>query len=176
MKPPTQQCWKHRFLNRLLLCCLVAGTGLTIERTTISNLDGNLLKCSSALRRNAEQRKSAPPELDEAAEEQAGQKPAARFREDGRCGQFYPAPAASPGECDPTDLVYHCCSGSGWCGASDEHCHCSDCVDYSKHAEALEAAAQREAILVEYDPAMGHTGDAPTPFPPTMFVGGGRLD
>ena len=35
-----------------------------------------------------------------------------RWREDGRCGQFYPAPAADPGECNPMEQP--CCSASGW--------------------------------------------------------------
>lgn len=45
-----------------------------------------------------------------------------------------------PAECNP-DGAFPCCSPSGWCGASTEHCTCEGCVDYrSAKLSALAAA------------------------------------
>ncbi|XP_035693304.1 uncharacterized protein LOC118427567 isoform X2 [Branchiostoma floridae] len=52
-----------------------------------------------------------------------------KWREDGRCGQGYPAEDGRPAECDP-DSGYPCCSSYNYCGNTTEHCDCLDCVDY----------------------------------------------
>ncbi|XP_066269746.1 uncharacterized protein [Branchiostoma lanceolatum] len=52
-----------------------------------------------------------------------------RWRDDLRCGSEFPAPNAQPGECDP-DSCFPCCSQSGYCGNTPEHCDCADCVNY----------------------------------------------
>ncbi|CAH1252412.1 PTPRF [Branchiostoma lanceolatum] len=52
-----------------------------------------------------------------------------RWRDDLRCGSEFPAPDAQPGECDP-DSCFPCCSQSGYCGNTPEHCDCADCVNY----------------------------------------------
>ncbi|CAH1256761.1 CHIA, partial [Branchiostoma lanceolatum] len=52
-----------------------------------------------------------------------------KWRDDGRCGLLFPAPGATPGECDPNSN-YPCCSEYGYCGASGDHCACANCVDY----------------------------------------------
>ncbi|XP_035672026.1 chitotriosidase-1-like [Branchiostoma floridae] len=52
-----------------------------------------------------------------------------KWRTDGRCGQQYPAPGATPGECDANSNA-PCCSEYGYCGASSEHCACANCADY----------------------------------------------
>ena len=51
------------------------------------------------------------------------------FRFDGRCGVDALLPNGAPAQCDPTG-EYFCCSKYGHCGNTDEHCNCSDCVDY----------------------------------------------
>ncbi|XP_070544867.1 uncharacterized protein [Ptychodera flava] len=53
-----------------------------------------------------------------------------RWRNDLRCGADYPLSDGSPAECDPSG-IYPCCSPSGWCGNTDDHCTCSDCTDFS---------------------------------------------
>eukprot|EP00058_Branchiostoma_floridae_P014138 XP_002599626.1 hypothetical protein BRAFLDRAFT_77725 [Branchiostoma floridae] len=54
-----------------------------------------------------------------------------KWRDDGRCGQGYPADDGNPAECDP-DGVAPCCSNLHWCGSSTNHCDCIRCVDYGK--------------------------------------------
>ena len=52
-----------------------------------------------------------------------------KFRFDGRCGVDALLPNGTPAQCDPTG-EYFCCSKYGHCGNTDEHCNCSDCIDY----------------------------------------------
>jgi hypothetical protein len=51
-------------------------------------------------------------------------------REDWRCGPDFPLPGnGEPSKCDPeSDSL--CCSDSGWCGNTPDHCDCSECVNY----------------------------------------------
>ncbi|XP_035672656.1 uncharacterized protein LOC118413401 [Branchiostoma floridae] len=51
------------------------------------------------------------------------------WRDDGRCGYGTLAENGRPAECYPHG-VYPCCSDSGWCGYTLNHCYCSGCVDY----------------------------------------------
>ena len=51
------------------------------------------------------------------------------FRFDGRCGVDALLPSGAPAQCDPSG-EYFCCSKYGHCGNTEEHCNCSDCVDY----------------------------------------------
>ncbi|XP_006811483.1 uncharacterized protein LOC102809195, partial [Saccoglossus kowalevskii] len=54
------------------------------------------------------------------------------FRSDLRCGAGYVAPnGADPAECDPNGK-FPCCSPNNWCGNTDDHCKCSECVNYGK--------------------------------------------
>ena len=46
-------------------------------------------------------------------------------RLDGRCGLVHMA------DCDASG-PHPCCSPSGWCGKSENHCTCGDCVDFRK--------------------------------------------
>ena len=51
----------------------------------------------------------------------------------GRCGPDHPHSDGRHGQCDPeawSDLLGPCCSADGWCGQSDDHCLCNECVDY----------------------------------------------
>mmetsp|Transcript_7881 Transcript_7881/g.18422 ORF Transcript_7881/g.18422 Transcript_7881/m.18422 type:complete len:936 (+) Transcript_7881:134-2941(+) len=55
-----------------------------------------------------------------------------RWRTDYRCGKVEEdkrLPDGKPVECNP-EGDSPCCSSSGWCGASEEHCQCDGCVDY----------------------------------------------
>ncbi|XP_035687284.1 scavenger receptor class F member 1-like isoform X2 [Branchiostoma floridae] len=54
-----------------------------------------------------------------------------KFRADARCGTNFPAPGASPGQCNPYSDG-PCCSSGGWCGATEAHCTCNGCKDYRK--------------------------------------------
>ena len=50
-------------------------------------------------------------------------------RSDGRCGSEFTLPNGDPAECDPTG-DYFCCSKWGFCGMTEEHCDCAECIDY----------------------------------------------
>lgn len=60
---------------------------------------------------------------------------APNFREDERCGVGFPAPSAEVGRCNTfsgSGPPGPCCSATGYCGNTTEHCNCDSCVDYSK--------------------------------------------
>ncbi|XP_078586802.1 plasminogen-like isoform X1 [Branchiostoma floridae x Branchiostoma japonicum] len=52
-----------------------------------------------------------------------------KWRGDGRCGEDFPTPEGTPGECNPNNNR-PCCSLFGWCGEGSEYCFCLSCVDY----------------------------------------------
>ena len=52
-----------------------------------------------------------------------------KWRHGGECGRNYPLPDGTPAQCDPNGDK-PCCSSSGECGNSREHCTCSGCTDY----------------------------------------------
>ena len=56
-----------------------------------------------------------------------------KWRNDGRCGSYYPLPDGTPAQCDP-DGDKPCCSSSwaGECGNTAEHCFCSSCTNYTR--------------------------------------------
>ncbi|CEM25414.1 unnamed protein product [Vitrella brassicaformis CCMP3155] len=49
------------------------------------------------------------------------------WRTDGRCGEEFKQDNGKPGECDPYSPS-PCCSPSGWCGSSPQHCQCEGCT------------------------------------------------
>ena len=52
------------------------------------------------------------------------------YNHEGRCGPGYPGLAGNAiGECDPNSDLY-CCSPFGYCGNTEAHCECADCIDY----------------------------------------------
>ncbi|XP_070534535.1 uncharacterized protein [Ptychodera flava] len=51
------------------------------------------------------------------------------WRPDQRCGPRYPTISNINGECDPKG-GFPCCSPFGWCGISNDHCNCFNCIDY----------------------------------------------
>jgi len=54
------------------------------------------------------------------------------WRDDGRCGEHFPAPDGTRvSRCDPWDADAPCCSAEGVCGVGDEFCQCDGCIDYS---------------------------------------------
>ena len=58
-------------------------------------------------------------------------KPNQIIRSDRRCGPEYPLPDGSSAQCDPVSEFY-CCSKWGYCGDTDQHCECPDCINYRK--------------------------------------------
>ena len=52
-----------------------------------------------------------------------------KFRSDGKCGEGNPLPNGSPAQCNPSGKDF-CCSKYGFCGGTDEHCQCDECIDY----------------------------------------------
>jgi hypothetical protein len=70
-----------------------------------------------------------------------------KWRTDGRCGASNPAPNGQAGECNPSSAS-PCCSSSGWCGDTSDHCSCgSGCRDFrgpaSQPAQSAPAAKWR---------------------------------
>ena len=57
-------------------------------------------------------------------------------RSDGRCGPTVPQSDGSPSECNP-ETEFFCCSKWGYCGSTDEHCDCADCVNYRKSSKGI---------------------------------------
>jgi len=49
-----------------------------------------------------------------------------KWRDDLRCGPDYDNAGCNP------DSKYPCCSPQGWCGNTEDHCHCSGCKNWSK--------------------------------------------
>nr|ACO15391.1 Agglutinin isolectin 1 precursor [Caligus clemensi] len=53
-----------------------------------------------------------------------------KVRNDRRCGPEFMIPGTNqPSECNP-DTDNFCCSKWGFCGGDEEHCGCSECVNY----------------------------------------------
>ena len=51
------------------------------------------------------------------------------WRDDARCGPQYPLVNGEPAGCYPHGR-YPCCSTSGWCGNTNNHCDCPGCINY----------------------------------------------
>ena len=54
------------------------------------------------------------------------------WRNDGKCGSYYPLPNGKAAQCDP-DGENPCCSNrhsDGECGNTTKHCSCKDCTNY----------------------------------------------
>merc|ERR1719268_587537 len=68
------------------------------------------------------------------------QKSSLLWRKDGRCGNKFPLPNGSPGQCDPEGdgpKKGPCCSPKGFCGNTVKHCKCPTCIDYSNSTVKL---------------------------------------
>merc|ERR1711892_246044 len=79
--------------------------------------------------------------------EAQAQKSSLLWREDGRCGDKYPVPTGTPGQCDPAGdgpKKGPCCSPKGFCGNTVKHCECETCVDYRKFAEEKNVKLTKE--------------------------------
>ena len=69
-----------------------------------------------------------PLDIEEVTETDIGNR---TFRSDGKCGSNNPLPNGEPAECDPSpSSEYFCCSKWGYCGSTEEHCDCPDCINY----------------------------------------------
>ncbi|XP_019641283.1 PREDICTED: uncharacterized protein LOC109482870 isoform X1 [Branchiostoma belcheri] len=98
-----------------------------------------------------------------------------KWRADGKCGPSFPAPLATPGQCNK-DSHQPCCSGAGECGDTADHCNCDDCVDYrcvgcawlrgsSTWVEGFSGTSYA-ANGVTYDPAKALDGNTATNWNP----------
>lgn len=150
---------------------MCTGHSVVLRRSTFSGVkDGGLLRCAIAVKpvRGAGEGDEGGTDGDdmisqlaeEAEKVNARRRPTGsdRWRKDGRCGPFYPAPAAEPGECNPLDEEHHCCSASGWCGSSPEHCDCDSCADYRLPEGAVAHSHELVEQMVHYDPKL-HRGN-----------------
>ena len=52
------------------------------------------------------------------------------WRADNKCGPLHSNSAGNPAQCDPNSDWPCCHQDNGWCGITNEHCNCSQCVDY----------------------------------------------
>ena len=73
------------------------------------------------------------------------------LRDDNRCGPLFPLASGQAAQCHPNREP--CCSDSGWCGSSEQHCNCDGCVDYSPKddgawAEFGESRAEKVESLI----------------------------
>ena len=80
------------------------------------------------------------------------QKGEKKWRDDFKCGKDNPLSNGKPTECDPKGK-YPCCSGK-WCGNTDAHCKCENCVDYRigklfPHIETLYIKDKKSASQVK---------------------------
>ena len=58
------------------------------------------------------------------------------YRKDGRCGSNFKLSNGTAAQCDP-ESQFPCCSEFGYCGVTQEHCDCSNCIDHRKGKELL---------------------------------------
>ena len=133
---------------------MCTGHSVAVRHSTFSgSVEGGLVKCAIAVASKGGEDAVAKLAAD-AEKVEARRKPTGsdRWRDDGRCGPFYPAPAAEPGECNPLDEEHFCCSASGWCGSTPEHCECDSCADYSLPEGAVDDSHLLVDESVEYDP------------------------
>ena len=64
------------------------------------------------------------------------------WRNDGKCGESYPLPDGAAAECNPVG-ANPCCSESGDCGNTTEHCSCIGCRDYKFEKEWWKLAGKQ---------------------------------
>ncbi|XP_070534538.1 uncharacterized protein [Ptychodera flava] len=77
------------------------------------------------------------------------------WRDDLRCGPEFTAPnGVSPAECNPHG-IYPCCSTANWCGISDDHCKCDECIDYREvykvNESPVDACSEPKRITIPDD-------------------------
>lgn len=68
------------------------------------------------------------------------------WRSDGRCGKKFSMFTGKPYQCNPKlsgPRKGPCCSEAGYCGNTEAHCTCDNCVDHSKEGET--AGEQKDA-------------------------------
>jgi hypothetical protein len=113
---------------------MCSGTGVTLTDSRFEGAKGgSLLTCSSV------------------HEEHTESGAALLVRDDNRCGTLFPLPSGQASQCHPGREP--CCSDSGWCGSSEQHCNCDGCVDYSPKddgawAEFGESRAEKVESLI----------------------------
>jgi len=68
-----------------------------------------------------------------------------KVRSDSRCGSEFPLEDGTPSQCDGCSSNF-CCSKFGFCGSSNEHCSCPECVDYRSEEEKAEAESVESQV------------------------------
>jgi hypothetical protein len=113
---------------------MCSGNGVTLSDSRFEGAQGgSLLTCTSV------------------HEEQTQANVKLLLRDDNRCGPLFPLPSGQAAQCHPNREP--CCSDSGWCGSSAQHCTCDGCVDFSPKddgawAEFGESRAEKVESLV----------------------------
>lgn len=83
----------------------------------------------------------------------AAKRSKALWREDHTCGPTGSLPNGEPAQCNPKSDA-PCCSPSGWCGGTVEHCSCPSCIDYRTAAKPPEPynleSPKRIALVVPF--------------------------
>ncbi|XP_037071141.1 uncharacterized protein LOC119092276 [Pollicipes pollicipes] len=84
------------------------------------------------------------------------------WRSDGRCGASFPLATGEASTCDKRS-ERPCCSDFGYCGTSESHCLCAECVDYR-------AVQQPEGCLIRYAGLEGvmESQGYPSSYPPNL--------
>lgn len=81
------------------------------------------------------------------------------WRGDGRCGAELPNPLGTPSECNPYSSD-PCCSQFGWCGNSNQHCNCPQCLKSKKLEERVEFREKQKI----HNPHIGYLNLYPLAF------------
>ena len=61
-----------------------------------------------------------------------------RYHSSGRCGAYFPLEDGSKSECPTQEILWDdgtfnrrpCCSQDGYCGSTERHCECANCLDF----------------------------------------------
>ena len=53
-----------------------------------------------------------------------------KWRDDERCGENFLAPDGLEAQCNPNGTLPCCNTVYGWCGVTNDHCICRNCIDY----------------------------------------------
>ncbi|CAH1244449.1 PKD1 [Branchiostoma lanceolatum] len=74
-------------------------------------------------------------------------KSVARWRDDLRCGMGFPAPDGRPADCNPLH-GNPCCSMVMFCGNTEDHCDCPNCVDSRKEEVKQRHVCERGSLSI----------------------------
>ena len=86
-----------------------------------------------------------------------------RWRDDGKCGHYFPLPDGSPAQCDPDGENFCCNAWFGECGNTPAHCFCNECTDFKFNKDWWESGGKQ---MWRYDGMCGNG----YPLPNTMLA------